>query len=75
MSIYFDNSATTRVLDCAAKAAYNAMTEGYANPSSLHTAGIKAEKLMNESRKHISDALKVTPDEIYFTSCAKIASL
>ncbi len=74
MSIYFDNSATTRVLDSAAKAAYEAMTEGYANPSSLHTAGIDAEKRMSEARRHISDALKALPDEIFFTSCATEAS-
>lgn len=74
MSIYFDNSATTPVLECAAKAAYEAMINGYANPSSLHSAGIKAERQMEKSRKIIADALHASPNEITFTSCATESS-
>ena len=40
--IYFDNAATTRVSDTAAKAALSAMTELYANPSSAHAFGFEA---------------------------------
>jgi len=34
MPIYLDNAATTPVCQEAARAAYEAMTEGYGNPSS-----------------------------------------
>ena len=39
MSIYLDNAATTPVCPQAAKAAYEAMTEGYGNPSSGYAIG------------------------------------
>jgi cysteine desulfurase len=40
----------------------------YGNPSSLHTKGIDAEKLVKEARQTIADTLKADPKEIYFTS-------
>lgn len=70
MSIYFDNSATTRVLDKAAKAALEAMTANYANPSSLHTAGIEAQHIIKNARKEIASSIRAEEREIYFTSCA-----
>lgn len=66
--IYLDNSATTRVYDEAAKLAFDVMTEYYGNPSSLHSKGIEAEKIMEEARKNIASALGVDPDGLYFTS-------
>lgn len=57
--IYFDNSATTRVSERAARAAYEAMTEGWGNPSSVHGKGIDAEKRLTESRNRLSRALGV----------------
>lgn len=74
MTIYFDNSATTRVLECAAKEAYKTMTELYGNPSSLHRMGIEAEKIKEKSRKIIAESLKVNSSDITFTSCATEAS-
>ena len=70
MKIYFDNSATTRVSDSAAQVALHAMTENYANPSSLHTAGIESQHILKDSRKIIARSLKAEDREIYFTSCA-----
>ncbi len=70
MKVYFDNSATTKVLDEAAKAAFDAMTVNYANPSSLHTAGIDAQHIVKNARKIIAQSLKAEEREIYFTSCA-----
>ena len=70
MEIYFDNSATTRVLEDAAKAAFEAMTVNYANPSSLHTAGINAQHILKNARKTVAASIKAEEREIYFTSCA-----
>jgi len=74
MAIYFDNSATTRVLECAAKESYKTMTEYYGNPSSLHRMGIEAEKIKEKARKIIADSLKVNSGDITFTSCATESS-
>ena len=70
MEIYFDNAATTKVCDEAAKAALKAMTEAYGNPSSLHNKGLEIEKLVRKSREGVAKALGVKPEEIYFTSGA-----
>ena len=66
---YLDNSATTRVCPEAAQAALQAMTECFGNPSSTYTLGREAKKLLDLSRKQVSDALGCTPRELVFTSC------
>jgi cysteine desulfurase len=66
--VYLDNSATTKISDEAAKAVYDVMTKFYGNPSSLHSKGIEAEKLMTQAREQIAAVLGVTPKEIFFTS-------
>ena len=69
MEHYLDNSATTRVCPEAAEAAMRAMLEAYGNPSSTHTKGREAKKLLDHARKQVSDALGCKPAELYFTSC------
>ncbi len=69
MEHYLDNSATTRVCPEAAEAAMRAMTETYGNPSSTHTLGREARKLLDRSRKQVADALGCQPKELVFTSC------
>ncbi|MBE7042784.1 MAG: cysteine desulfurase [Ruminococcaceae bacterium] len=68
MEIYFDNSATTRpfsvVCECMAQTAY----ENYGNPSSLHTRGSRAEKILTEARKQIASSIGAKPEEILFTA-------
>lgn len=67
--IYFDNSATTKVSEKAANAAYRAMTENYGNPSSVHRRGAAAFHELNEARGVFAKCLNVSADELYFTSC------
>ena len=70
MEHYLDNAATTRVCPEAAEAALQAMTEVYGNPSSTHTRGREAKKLLDESRRTVSEALGAAdPSEVVFTSC------
>ena len=69
MEHYLDNSATTRVCPEAAEAALKAMTENYGNPSSTHTKGREAKRLLDESRRQAASALGCTPQELVFTSC------
>lgn len=66
--IYLDNSATTRVREEVAEAVMAAMTRQYGNPSSLHRKGIEAERLVKESREILAQALRVSVEEIFFTS-------
>ena len=69
MEHYLDNAATTKVCDEAAQAALAAMTENYGNPSSTHTKGREANRLLEKARKQVSAALGCTPGELIFTSC------
>lgn len=66
--IYLDNSATTKVYEEAAKAAFKVMTENYGNPSSLHMKGVEAEKILEEARADVAKAIGGTGDGVYFTS-------
>jgi cysteine desulfurase len=67
-AVYLDNCATTMVCKQAALKAMTAMTETYGNPSSLHTMGVDAEKMLKTAREQIASSLHCSPDEIYFTS-------
>ena len=69
MEHYLDNSATTKVCPEAAQAAMLAMTETYGNPSSTHTLGREAKKLLDKSRLQVAAALGCTAQELIFTSC------
>lgn len=63
--IYFDNSATTRVLKSAADAAYKIMTEEYGNPSSVHGKGVTATNILTEARNAVLSSLGVRPRGSY----------
>lgn len=66
--IYLDNSATTRVAGCAAAKINQINTEIYANPSSLHNMGLKAEEERESARKTIAKSISANPKNIIFTS-------
>ncbi len=66
--IYFDNSATTRVLNQAADRASRTMTESYFNPAAAYGAAFSVEKEMNAARSFAASVLHVRPEEVYFTS-------
>lgn len=68
--IYLDNSATTKMSPRAA-AKMMAATEIYGNPSSLHSMGLAAEKLMTEARGRVLATFGVArgvPGQLIFTS-------
>jgi len=68
--IYLDNAATTKPCPEAVKAALEAMTDNFGNPSSLHRAGLNAQLAMDRARKTIADSIGAEPDNIIFTSGA-----
>ena len=65
---YLDNSATTMVSPEAAKKALEMMTEVFANPSSLHAFGVRAEAEVEAARKAVAAQLGCSDEEILFTS-------
>ncbi len=68
MEAYFDNSATTKVLDEVKDIVVKTMTEDYANPSAKHRKGMEAELYIRTARAEIARTLKVAEKEILFTS-------
>ncbi|WP_315116298.1 cysteine desulfurase family protein [uncultured Clostridium sp.] len=68
MEVYLDNSATTKPYDEVIEKVSEVMRDYYGNPSSAHNLGIKAERLLNDSRAIIGDTINCSKDEIIFTS-------
>ena len=68
MEAYLDNASTTKVCESALRAAEEAMTAVYGNPSSSHRLGREAKRLLEDSRKAIADTIGASADEVYFTS-------
>jgi cysteine desulfurase len=65
--VYLDHAATTPMLP----ESLAAMTEELAqlgNPSSLHNAGRRARRVVEESREQIAEAYGARPSEVIFTS-------
>ncbi|MEK9810977.1 MAG: aminotransferase class V-fold PLP-dependent enzyme, partial [Candidatus Nanopelagicales bacterium] len=65
--VYLDHAATTRLSPAAAQA-WAAAASQVGNPSSLHTSGRQARRLVEESRESVADDLGVRPSEVVFTS-------
>lgn len=68
MSVYFDNSASTKVADSVIEVMIKTMREDYGNPSAKHMMGVVAEKYVKEATRMIAKTLKVEEKEILFTS-------
>ena len=66
--VYFDHSATTRVLPEVEEAILPFLTEKWGNPSSLHSFGREAKLAVEDSRQSLAKLLNCDPTEIVFTS-------
>ena len=67
MAVYFDNSATTP-LSGAAREAMNEAFDIFGNPSSVHSAGAEAAKLLSECRGDIVRSAGVSGMKPIFTA-------
>lgn len=65
--IYLDNAATTNI-DPKVIEAMNESYQFFGNPSSLHTFGQEARKLVDQSRDKIAEFFNCKPTEVIFTS-------
>lgn len=66
--IYMDHSATTPVAPEVAEVMLDALTNGWGNPSSLHTPGKTARGMLEKARKQVAALIGADPQEIVFTS-------
>jgi cysteine desulfurase len=64
---YLDHAATTPMLPEAVAAVSEAMGE-LGNPSSLHGAGRRARRRVEESREQLAESLGARPSEVVFTA-------
>lgn len=67
MPVYLDHAATTVIYDHVVEA-MAAQQRLVGNPSSLHTAGRAARRVVEESRERLAAALGARPSEVIFTS-------
>lgn len=65
--IYLDNAATTNI-DPKVIEAMGKSHEFFGNPSSLHSFGQEARKLIDRSRDTVAEFLNCKPTEVIFTS-------
>jgi len=66
--IYFDHSATTRVLPEVEEFMRVYFLEKWGNPSSIHSFGREARTAIETSRKQVAALFNADPTEIVFTS-------
>jgi cysteine desulfurase len=67
VTAYLDHAATTPMLPSALAAVAEQMAVT-GNPSSLHTAGRAARRVVEESRERLARAIGARPSEVVFTS-------
>lgn len=68
--IYLDNAASTPILPEVKAAMEPFLSAEFGNASSLHAAGRRARKAVEDARDACAAALGADPKEILFTSCA-----
>jgi len=66
--IYLDHNATTRPDPAVREEMLSCLDDVYGNPSSLHSFGQEAQRVVDRSRKRAAKLIGAAPDEIIFTS-------
>lgn len=68
--IYLDYCATTPVHSKVREEMKYSLEAGYGNPSSMHSAGREAARLIDKARRQVAEGIGCEPAEIVFTSGA-----
>lgn len=68
MRVYCDHAATSKMKPCALERYVETAQDIYANASSLHSEGQRAQETLTACRKSIADILGCSPSELYFTA-------
>lgn len=71
MEAYFDNSATTKVLDSVKDIVVKTMTEDYGNAAAKHSKGMVAENYIKQARAEIAKTLKGRTRRFYSPPAAR----
>ncbi|WP_066173563.1 cysteine desulfurase family protein [Bacillus marinisedimentorum] len=66
--IYLDHAATTPVHPEVVEAMLPFFTESFGNPSSIHSFGREARRLVDKARRTMASAIGAKEDEVIFTS-------
>ncbi len=72
--VYLDNASTTQIRPEVVQEMAKILLEDYGNPSSTHSLGRNAKRILELSRKAIAKELNVSSQEIIFTSCGTEAN-
>ncbi len=67
-AIYFDNNATTAVSNACLEAVTKCLAMGPLNPSSKHSQGERAKRLLIDARQQVASTFGASPAEIVFTA-------
>ncbi|MEI6286880.1 MAG: cysteine desulfurase NifS [Bacillota bacterium] len=65
--VYLDNAATTRVDERVIEVMVDCMRNNYGNPSSVHSFGRDARRLVENARAQVAKLLNAETSEIFFT--------
>ena len=65
---YLDAAATAPLLDRAREAMSAVLDAGQANPSSVHAAGHRARRVVDDARSTVARSFGARPSEVVFTS-------
>lgn len=68
MMIYLDNSATTKPLKEVMDTFIQVNEQYYANPSSIHEAGVTTNLLLTKAREQVASIIGTIPERIIFTA-------
>ncbi len=66
--VYLDNSATTKISQEALEKYIEVASSEVGNPSSLHTLGVAAEKIIKDAKSTLLSALSVRDYKVVFTA-------
>lgn len=66
--VYLDYASLTPIDKRVMKEVVRLSAENYANPSSIHTPGAEAKKILEQSRRSVADFIHAHSDEIFFTA-------
>lgn len=73
-TIYLDNAASTRVKPGVLDKFIEVAKDRYGNPSSEHSEGYAAERIINSAKANISEKISCDSEDIFFTSGATMSN-
>lgn len=72
--MYFDNAATTKPTKEVIADVTWCLENVWGNPSSIHSEGVKARQILEQSREKVAKYIGAEPDEIIFTASGSEAN-